>query len=80
MNKKGFTIIELLTTFILITVVLSLMIVISTNLNKVYVSSSTKTQLYYKQSLISKELNESFLKKPVTNSSSFKPSISFGII
>lgn len=65
MNKKGFTVIELLTTFLLITVVASLLIVISNSLNKVYLSSSIKTELYYKQSIISKELNESFLKHPV---------------
>ena len=67
MNKKGFTVIEILTTFLLITIVASLLIVISNSLNKVYLSSSVKTELYYKQSIISKELNESFLKKPVSS-------------
>ena len=66
MNKRGFTVIELLTTFLLVTIVVSLLIVISTSLSKIYVSTSTKTELFYKQSLLSKELNESFLKKPIT--------------
>lgn len=66
MNKKGFTVVELLTTFVLITIVVSLLIVISTTLSRVYTSTSIKTELFYKQSVISKELNDSFLTKPIT--------------
>ena len=65
MNKKGFTVVELLTTFVLITIVVSLLIMISTSLSKMYTTSSTKTELIYKQSVISKKLNEAFLLKSI---------------
>ncbi len=66
MNKKGFTVVELLTTFVLISIVATLLISLSISLSKMYENTSTKTQLYYKQSIISKDLNESFLLKSVS--------------
>lgn len=65
MNKKGFTVVELLTTFVLITIVVSLLVMISTSLSKMYTTSSTKTELIYKQSVISKKMNEAFLLKQI---------------
>ena len=61
MKKNGFTVVELLTTFVLITIVVSLLITISTSLSKIYTTTSVKTELYYKQSVISNELNKLFL-------------------
>ena len=66
MNKKGFTVIEVLTTFVLISIVVSLLISIVNSLVKIYNSSSIKTELYYKQSIISKDLNDSFLTKSIS--------------
>jgi len=47
MKKNGFTVVELLTTFVLITIVVSLLITISTSLSKIYSSASLKTELFY---------------------------------
>ena len=65
MKKNGFTVVELLTTFVLITIVVSLLITISTSLSKIYSSASLKTELFYKQSVISNELNKSFIEKEI---------------
>ena len=66
MRKNGFTVVEILTTFVLITIVVSLLLIISTSLGKVYTSTSIKTELYYKQSVISNELNKVFLSHNVS--------------
>ena len=65
MKKNGFTVVELLTTFVLITIVVSLLITISTSLSKIYSSASLKTELFYKQSVISNELNKLFIEKEI---------------
>ncbi len=65
MNKKGFTVIELLTTFALVAIVAALLIQITTSLNSMYNNTSIKTELYYKQSIISKNINEAFLNKSI---------------
>lgn len=67
MNKKGFTVVELLTTFVLISIVVTLLINITNSLIKMYNSASIKTELYYKQSIISRDLNNAFLIKPISN-------------
>ena len=66
MNKKGFTVIELLTTFVLVSIVVSLLVSITNSLIKIYNSSSIKTELYYKQSIISKDINNVFLSKSIS--------------
>ena len=66
MKKNGFTVVELLTTFVLITIVVSLLILMANTLSKIYSTTSVKTELYYKQSIISRKLNESFLNKSIT--------------
>ena len=66
MKKNGFTVVEVLTTFVLITIVVSLLLTISTSLGKIYSSTSVKTELYYKQSVISNELNKVFLGHDVS--------------
>jgi len=65
MNNKGFTVVELLTTFVIIGVVATLLIQISINLSDLYNKTSVKTELYYKQSIISKNLNETFLNNSI---------------
>lgn len=66
MKKNGFTVVELLTTFVLISIVISLLILMANTLSKIYTNTSIKTELYYKQSIISTKLNEAFLNKPIT--------------
>ena len=61
MKNKGFTVVEILTTFVLITIIAALLITISTSLSKIYNTTSVKTELYYTQSVLSNELNRAFL-------------------
>ena len=67
MKRNGFTVVEILTTFVLITIVVSLLLIISTSLGKIYTSTSVKTELYYTQSVISNELNKVFLGHNVSS-------------
>lgn len=65
MNNKGFTVVELITTFVIIGVIATLLIQITINLSDLYNKTSVKTELYYKQSIISKNLNEAFLNNSI---------------
>ena len=67
MKKNGFTVVELLTTFVLISIVTALLITLTSSLSKMYNNSSLKTELYYKQSVLSNELNNVFLHKPISS-------------
>lgn len=62
MNKKGFTLIELITTFALASVILILLINVIVLIKNVYTKSNTKTELLINQANLSNSLN-SKLKK-----------------
>lgn len=67
MNKKGFTLVELLTTFLLLSVILVLLIKMTSGLSNMYDNVNIETTLYYKQSIISKNINDTFIFKPIKN-------------
>ena len=57
MNKKGFTLIELITTFALSAVIIILLINVLVVIKEVYSKSSIKSQLYIDQAILSNQLN-----------------------
>ena len=58
MNKKGFTVVELIVSITLTFVIVSLLFQVLLSLRDVYVSSGVRTQLLNKQTLISTKINE----------------------
>lgn len=67
MNKKGFTVIELMTTFILVAIISTLLIKLVVTLKEIYISGDMKTALITKQSTMTdkiyKDLNNNNLTK-----------------
>ena len=59
-NNKGFTIVELITSFALASVVMIFLFTIVMFLKNNFIYKSVKTDLIIKQSLLSKELNKDF--------------------
>lgn len=57
MNKKGFTLVELVTTFALTTVVIILLLNVAVTIKEVYSKSSVKSQLYIDQANLSNQIN-----------------------
>lgn len=57
MNKKGFTLVELITTFALTTVIIVLLINVVVVIKNVYTKSNIKSELYINQSNLSNVLN-----------------------
>ena len=57
MNKKGFTLVELITTFALAAVIFVILINILVLIKNIYTSSDTKTQLLINQANLSNALN-----------------------
>lgn len=57
MNKKGFTLVELITTFALSTVVIILLINVVVVIKNIYSKSNIKSELYINQSNLSNALN-----------------------
>lgn len=63
MNKKGFTLIELVTTFALATVIIILLLNIVSLIKNIYVKYDIKSNLVIEQSNLSKIINEQFNNK-----------------
>jgi len=63
MNKKGFTLIELITTFALSTVIIIILLNIIFIIKNIYVQNNVKSTLSIEQSNLSKLINESFSNK-----------------
>ena len=63
MNKKGFTVVELIVSITLTFVIVSLLFQVLLSLRDVYVSSGVRTQLLNKQTIISSKLNEDLYNK-----------------
>ena len=57
MNKRGFTLVELITTFALTTVIIVLLINVINVINNIYSKNNIKTELYINQSDLSNILN-----------------------
>ena len=62
MNNKGFTLIELITTFALSAIIVILLINIIIVIKNIYSKTSIKTELYIKQSNLSNIMNEKINK------------------
>lgn len=65
MNKKAFTVVELIVSFAMAISIATLLFQIVLGLKDMYTSSITKTELLNKQSLLSKEINEKFSEKEI---------------
>lgn len=65
-NKKGFTIVELITSFALASVIMTFLFSIVMVLKNTYISKHVKTELVIKQSLLSQKLNDDFISNNVT--------------
>ena len=63
MNKKGFTLIELITTFALSTVIIIILLNIISIIKNIYVQNNIKSSLAIEQSNLSKLMNETFDNK-----------------
>ncbi len=63
MNKKGFTVVELIVSVTLTFVIVSLLFQVLLSLRDVYVSSGIRTQLLNKQTIISSKINEDLYNK-----------------
>ena len=62
MNKKGFTVVELIVSFTLAMTISVFLFQIVINLKNLYTNSTIKTELINIQSLVSREMNENFKK------------------
>ncbi len=62
MNKKGFTLIELITTFALATILIIILINIVVLIKDIYNQNNTKSKMAIEQSTLSKLMNEKFQK------------------
>lgn len=60
MNKKGFTLVELITSFALASVIMIFIFNIVVILKQNYISKSVRTDLMIKQALLSQKINEDF--------------------
>ena len=67
MNKKGFTLVELITSFALASVIMIFIFNIVVLLKNNYISKSVRTDLMIKQSLLSQKLNEDFTNNNIKN-------------
>ena len=67
MNKKGFTVVELIVSITLTFVIVSLLFQVLLALRDVYVSSGVRTQLLNKQTLMSSKLNEDLYGKSLSS-------------
>lgn len=63
MNKRGFTLIELITTFALATVIIIILLNIISIIKNIYVQNNIKSSLAIEQSNLSKLMNEKFNNK-----------------
>ena len=62
MNKKGFTLIELITTFALATVIIILLINVVVVIKNIYTNNNIKSELLIEQSNLSNLMNKKFSK------------------
>lgn len=67
MNKKGFTVVELIVSFSLTIVITVFLVQIVLALNNLYNSSGVKTELLTKQSLISSQINDKLNEKTISS-------------
>ena len=56
MNKKGFTVIELMTTFVLIAIISTLLIKLTITLKEIYITGDIKTSLLTKQGIMTDKI------------------------
>lgn len=64
-NKKGFTIIEMITSFVLVSLVVALLFEVLFIIKNLYSDSGIKTELLVKQALISEKINDEFNTKNI---------------
>lgn len=57
MNKKGFTLVELITSFALTSVIILLLFGVILSIKNIYTSSAIKTEMLIEQSTLSKKMN-----------------------
>lgn len=66
MSNKGFTLVELITTFMVSSVIIILLINIVVSIQEIYSKSNIKTELYINQANLSKAINSKFVDGNVT--------------
>ena len=64
-NEKGFTIIELITSFVLVSLIVTLLFEVLFIIKNLYSDSGVKTELLIKQALISEKINDEFNSKNI---------------
>ncbi len=64
-NNKGFTVVELITSFALAMVVFAFLFEIVVTLKDLYINSGYKTELLYKQAMISNKINTTLFQKKI---------------
>ena len=67
MNKKGFTVIELIVSFVLVITIATLLLQMVILLKNIYTSSGVKTEMLNKQAVISRQINKSLIEKEVSS-------------
>lgn len=58
MNKKGFTVVEMVTSFALAAIIITLFFSVVLTIKKIYTSSAVKTELLIEQANLSKKMNQ----------------------
>ena len=64
-NNKGFTVIELISSFVLISLIVALLFEVLFIIKNLYTDSGIKTELLVKQALISEKINDEFNSKNI---------------
>lgn len=67
MNKKGFTLVEFVVSFSLITVILILLFEIIISVREIYFSAGIKTELLSRQVLMTEKINDDFYSNEIVN-------------
>lgn len=67
MNKRGFTVVELMVTFCLITVISIMLIQLTLTLKDLYISGDMKTTLLTRQGTMTKKINDDLNNKTLSS-------------
>ena len=65
MNKKGFTVIELIVSFSLVMIVVVILLQVVVLVKNLYVNAAIKTELLNKQAIMNRKVSEQFTNKDI---------------
>ena len=65
MNKKGFTVVELIVSFALVMIVVVILVQIVTIVKTLYLNAGIKTELLHKQAIMNRKISQRFNQKDI---------------